>query len=64
MDSPLFTLAETAVLLRRHPKTLRRWHDAGYGVQPIALGRKLMYRAADIDAFLEGLSAEAGNQGL
>jgi hypothetical protein len=59
--SPLLTPDETAALLRRHPRTLRRWAHLGYGVQPIPVGRKLMYRRQDIDAYLDNLAETAGN---
>jgi hypothetical protein len=61
ISSPLLTPDETAALLRTHTRTLRRWAHQGYGVQPIPVGRKIMYLASDVEAYLDELSAQAGN---
>ena len=57
----LLSPAQAAELLHRHPRTLTRWANLGYGVQPIRLGRKLAYRRQDIERFLDDLAEDASN---
>ena len=44
-------------------KTLIRWRNSGYGPAYVRVGRKVMYRPSDIDAWLrEQTSTPTGNQ--
>jgi hypothetical protein len=55
MDLDFLTAAETAQLLRRHPRTLRNWRDKGKGPLAIPVGHKWMYRRVDLDDYVAGL---------
>jgi Helix-turn-helix domain len=59
MEPDFLTTGEVAQLLRRHPRTLRNWRDEGKGPLAIPLGHKWAYRRADIEAYLDGLVAQA-----
>lgn len=59
-DIDLLSPVEAAALLHRHPRTLQRWANLGYGAQPIHLGRKLAYRRQDIVDFLDDLAEDEG----
>jgi Helix-turn-helix domain len=59
METDLLTTGEVAQLLRRHPRTLRNWRDEGVGPLAIPVGHLWAYRRADVDAYLDGLVAQA-----
>lgn len=49
----LYTPDETAGLLRSNPRTLERWRSTGDGPAFVKLGRRVCYRQADLQAFIE-----------
>jgi predicted DNA-binding transcriptional regulator AlpA len=53
-DSELLTLAEVAAMTRLAVGTLRYWRHAGSGgPQSVKLGRRVMYRRADVEKWLD-----------
>jgi predicted DNA-binding transcriptional regulator AlpA len=61
MDSPddLLTTAEVALIMRSPVSTLRYWRHLGTGPHSFRLGRRVVYRRADVTAWLHE-QAEAG----
>lgn len=49
---PLRTVAETGEQLRVASITLARWRAAGTGPNYTKVGRKVLYRQSEIDAFI------------
>lgn len=49
----LLTLPEVAEMLRTSPDTLRYWRHVGAGPRSGKLGRRVIYREADVLAFLD-----------
>lgn len=49
----LLTTAEVAELLRTSTETLRYWRHNGNGPKSAKLGRRVMYRRADLEAWVE-----------
>ena len=49
----LLTTAEVAQLLRAPTSTVRYWRHIGYGPASFARGRKIVYRRADVEAWIE-----------
>jgi predicted DNA-binding transcriptional regulator AlpA len=67
MDSPddLLTTAEVAQIMRSPVSTLRYWRHLGTGPHSFRLGRRVVYRRADVTAWLleqseAGRAARAG----
>lgn len=54
------TRAQLAALLQMHPKTLEAQARAGKGPKLLKVGRRVLYRRADVDAWLA--SCERGGQ--
>ena len=53
--APAFwTPKETAAHLRRAEQTLARWRCEGYGPAYILMGRRVVYRPEDVDAWVAG----------
>ena len=52
--------AEVAELARTTDSTVRYWRHIGYGPRGFVVGRRVLYRAADVLTWLSGLYAEAG----
>ncbi len=53
-DTGLLTPSQTALLLGVEPHTLAVWRSSRrYGLAYVKVGRKVMYRRADIDRFLK-----------
>lgn len=50
--SPLMTTQEAADYLRTPRKTLEHWRYVGKGPKCGKIGRTVMYRLADLDAFI------------
>jgi len=50
---PLRTLEQIAEQLSTPPATLRFWRHKGTGPKSFKLGRRVMYRQSDVDAWLE-----------
>ncbi len=49
---------EVAVLLGVPVKTLYQWRYKGVGPAGVRVGRHLRYRAADLEAWIDGRAAE------
>jgi len=49
----LFNTEAAAPYIGHRPPTLHRWRVEGTGPQFIKLGRKVFYRKADLDSFLD-----------
>lgn len=49
----LYDTEAAAPYIGHRPPTLHRWRVEGYGPPFIKLGRKVFYRRADLDAFLD-----------
>ena len=60
LSSPqrLLWAQEVAVVLGVPVKTLYQWRYKGVGPAGVRVGRHLRYRAADIDAWIDGRVAE------
>ncbi|MGH3601092.1 MAG: helix-turn-helix transcriptional regulator [Pseudonocardiaceae bacterium] len=53
MGASLLTLNEVATMLRTPPATLRFWRHEGTGPRSFKIGRRVMYREADVTAWLD-----------
>ena len=51
--SALLTTAEAAEVLRLGMATLHRWRKSGKGPPFVEMGRKVYYRPADLDRWVE-----------
>jgi len=54
MPTTLLTSAETAALLRVPPRTLEAWRARRIGPPYLRLGRRVAYRADDVDQWIAG----------
>ena len=52
-SSPLLTPQEAAEFLRSKDRTLERWRSTGDGPPFVKVGRKVVYRLTDLNAWLE-----------
>lgn len=53
--TPLVTRSEAAEILGVSPQTLACWACNGrYGLPFVRIGRRVMYRKIDIEAFIQG----------
>ncbi|AYJ33224.1 DNA-binding protein [Corynebacterium xerosis] len=52
----LLTAAETAQYLRISEGTLRNWRAEGRGPAPLHMGRRVVYRATDVAAWIDDLA--------
>lgn len=52
-DNDLLTLDEAAAILRTPKATLRYWRHLGTGPHSFKIGRRVAYRAGDVDAWIE-----------
>lgn len=53
MTAPeLLTTAEVADLVRATPSTVRFWRHAGTGPAGFKVGRRVLYRRADVEAWI------------
>ena len=50
-DNKLLTLQEAAAILRKHPRTLTRWHDAGI-LRLIPLPKGYLIERTELDRFI------------
>lgn len=57
----LLTTQEVASLLRTSASTVRYWRHRGYGPQGIRTGRRVLYRASDVDAWLDQRASDEGS---
>ncbi len=53
MPTQLLDIYEAAELLHTTVPTMRLWQTKGYGPRGAVLGRRLMYRADDLEAWLQ-----------
>jgi excisionase family DNA binding protein len=58
-DPELLTIAEAAELLRAPVATLRYWRHLGAGPRSFRLGRRVLYRREDLQAWIAQQRAEA-----
>lgn len=61
MDDLLST-AEVATLIRTPSSTLRYWRHQGTGPRSAKLGRRVVYRRAEVVAWLDAQFAQADNR--
>ncbi len=54
---------EVAELLRTTPATVRYWRHTGYGPKGRKVGRRVLYDAAEVEAFWEGLRTGSHDAG-
>lgn len=55
----LLTIDETAAMIRRPVNTLRYWRHEGTGPKSARIGRRVMYRRADVTAWIEAQYEDA-----
>jgi len=53
LDTSFLTQCEAAALLRLSERTLERYRLTGTGPAFVKIGRRVVYRAADLNAFAE-----------
>jgi hypothetical protein len=53
MDDRLLTTDEVAAYFRTVPATVRYWRHLGKGPRSFKVGRKVLYRERDVQAFAE-----------
>ena len=58
-DPELLTITEAAELLRAPVATLRYWRHLGAGPRSFRLGRRVLYRREDLQAWIAQQRAEA-----
>lgn len=49
----LLTIEEVAARIRRPEATLRYWRHRGEGPTSFKMGSRVMYKAADVDAWIQ-----------
>ena len=59
MAHEYLTTADLAAEVHRPPSTIRYWRHIGYGPPGIKVGRGVLYRRSDVDAWLESLASGA-----
>lgn len=58
MESELLTVAELAAYTKHTKATVYQWNHAGTGPRRIQVGKHVLYRKSDVDAWLESLAIE------
>lgn len=53
MADELLTIEEAAARIRRPVATLRYWRHRGEGPRAFKIGARVMYKAGDVDGWLE-----------
>ncbi|MGY1845533.1 helix-turn-helix transcriptional regulator [Modestobacter sp. SYSU DS0875] len=53
MGTDLLTLEEAAERLRTSPSTLRYWRHRSEGPKSFRVGRRVLYKRSDLDAWVE-----------
>ncbi|QUD85583.1 helix-turn-helix domain-containing protein [Gordonia polyisoprenivorans] len=53
------TTAEVAELVRTSPETVRYWRHIGKGPKSFKVGRRVLYAATDVQAWLEQAEKES-----
>lgn len=59
-DNEFLTTAELAGEVRSPEATVRYWRHIGYGPKSIKVGRRVLYRRADVQSWLDSLGASTG----
>jgi hypothetical protein len=54
----LLTTDDLAAIMHAPPDTLRHWRLTGYGPRGVRIGRRILYRASDVEAWLDRAFAE------
>ena len=54
INSALLTTDEVAMLCRTVPATVRYWRHVGTGPKGFKVGRRVLYAADDVNAWLKG----------
>ena len=52
-DDDLLTIAEVAAIVRAPIATVRYWRHLGTGPRSFRLGRRVVYRAGDLQAWID-----------
>lgn len=52
-DEVLLTTDEAAALMRLNPKTLKKWRHMKQGPPYASIGRRIVYRRRDVQAFID-----------
>ena len=52
-DADLITITEASARLRTPAATLRYWRHLGTGPKSFKIGRRVVYRRADLEAWIE-----------
>ena len=52
------TTEEVGELLRRSSETVRYWRHIGYGPKSFKVGRRVLYDAGDVTAFIDSARTE------
>jgi predicted DNA-binding transcriptional regulator AlpA len=52
------TTNEVAAILRTSPETVRWWRHIGSGPKSFKIGRRVLYAAADVEAFIAEARAD------
>lgn len=60
MEPTYLTTQEAADRLRTTPETLRFWRHVGKGPRSFKAGKRVLYDATDIDAWVAGLKSDHG----
>jgi predicted DNA-binding transcriptional regulator AlpA len=60
-DDHLLTTAEVAKRLRRSESTMRYWRMIHFGPANFSIGRKVVYRAGDVEAWIAEQRRESGS---
>lgn len=55
INTRLLTTAEVAEVCRTAPATVRYWRHTGYGPKGLKVGRRVLYPAASVEAWLDDL---------
>lgn len=55
MNERLLTTAEVAIRTRTPESTVRYWRSIGFGPHGFRVGKRVLYREADVQAWLDGL---------
>ena len=58
----LLTISEAAALLRAPVATLRYWRHLGTGPRSFRLGRRVLYRRDDIEAWIQSQHDQDGTR--
>ncbi len=60
MTGDFMTTSDLAERLRTPQSTVRYWRYIGYGPPGLKVGRRVLYRVTDVEAWLKSLGPTAG----